>query len=99
MIKENRHEQKTNYERGKVIQTWLTTGISGPEEDGATSFRIFLTKISRFGTSSGGNSLRRLLPLGGQLCGTGLDLHDALRRRRRVFAEKNHRGNWQETEG
>jgi hypothetical protein len=45
MIKENGHEQKTNYERGKVIQTWLTTGISGLGEDGATSFQIFLTRI------------------------------------------------------
>jgi hypothetical protein len=50
-------------------------------------------------TSSGGNSLRRSLPLGGQLCSTRLDLHYALRRRRCVFAEKNYRGNWQETEG
>jgi hypothetical protein len=45
MIKENGHEQRTNYERGKAIHTWLTTRISGPGEDGATSFRIFLTRI------------------------------------------------------
>jgi hypothetical protein len=47
VIKENGHEQKTNYERRKAIQTWLTTGISGIGEDGATSFRIFLTRIFR----------------------------------------------------
>jgi hypothetical protein len=47
MIKENGHEQKINYERMKAIQTWLTTGISGTGEDGATSFRIFLTRIFR----------------------------------------------------
>jgi hypothetical protein len=42
----------------------------------------------RLSTSSGGNSLRRSLLLGGQLCSTRLDLHYALRRRRCVLPKR-----------
>jgi hypothetical protein len=54
--------------------------------------------LPRLSTSPGDNSLKRSSPLGGQLCGAGLDLHDAFRRRRCVFAKKNYRGNWREPE-
>jgi hypothetical protein len=54
--------------------------------------------LPRLSTSPGGNDVRRSSPLGGQLCGAGLDLHDTFRRRRCVFAKENHRGNWREPE-
>jgi hypothetical protein len=44
IIKEDGHEQKSDYENRRVIQTWLATGISGLGEDGAVSFRTFLTR-------------------------------------------------------
>jgi hypothetical protein len=50
--------------------------------------------LPRLSMSPGGNNLRRSSLLGGQLCSAGLDLHDTFRRRRRVFAKENHRGNW-----
>jgi hypothetical protein len=46
------------------------------------------------GASLGGNNFRRSSPLGGQLCGAGLNLHDTFRRRRRIFAIKNQRNDW-----
>jgi hypothetical protein len=58
-------------------------------------FQDFPNKyFPRFSTSPGGNSVRSASPLGGQLCGAGLDLHDTFRRRRRIFAKKNHRSDW-----
>jgi hypothetical protein len=48
--------------------------------------------------SLGGNNVRRSSPLGGQLCGAGLDLHDTFRRRRHIFAKENNRGNWRKLE-
>jgi hypothetical protein len=44
MIKEDSHEQKSDYEDRRKIRTWLATGISGLGEDGAVSFRTFLTR-------------------------------------------------------
>jgi hypothetical protein len=47
-----------------------------------------------FSASPGGNNFRRSSPLGGQLGGAGLNLHDTFRRRRCIFAKKNHRSDW-----
>jgi hypothetical protein len=44
MIKEDSHEQKSDYEDRRKIRTRLATGISGLGEDGAVSFRTFLTR-------------------------------------------------------
>jgi hypothetical protein len=44
IIKEDSHEQKFDYEDRRKIRTWLATGISGLGEDGAVSFRTFLTR-------------------------------------------------------
>jgi hypothetical protein len=44
MIKEDSHEQKSDYEDRRKIRTWLATRISGLGEDGAVSFRTFLTR-------------------------------------------------------
>jgi hypothetical protein len=44
IIKEDSHEQKSDYEDRGKIRTWLATGISGLGEDGAVSFRTFLTR-------------------------------------------------------
>jgi hypothetical protein len=44
IIKEDGHEQKSDYENRRVIRTWVATGISGLGEDGAVSFRTFLTR-------------------------------------------------------
>jgi hypothetical protein len=43
IIKEE-YEQKSDYENRRVIRTWLAIGISGLGEDGAVSFRTFLTR-------------------------------------------------------
>jgi hypothetical protein len=52
--------------------------------------------LPHLSTGSGGNSVRRPFPFGGQLRRARLYPHDAFRRGRCVFAKKNHRGNWQE---
>jgi hypothetical protein len=75
VIEKNVHEQKVNYERGdpNLASNWsFLTGGRRP-----SCFPDFPDKhLPRLSMSPGGNSVRRSSPLGGQLCGAGLDLHD-----------------------
>jgi hypothetical protein len=76
VIKKNVHVQKLNYKRGDPNlasnQSFLTGGRW------PSCLPDFPNKyLPRLRVGPGGNNVRRPSPLGGQLCGAGLDLHDA----------------------
>jgi hypothetical protein len=70
------HVQKANYERGDPNLASNRSFLTGRRRP--SFLPDFSNKhLPRLSMDSGGNSVERLFPLGGQLHGAGLDPHDA----------------------
>jgi hypothetical protein len=77
--KKNVHGQKANYKRGTPNLASNQSFLTGGRWPGC--FLDFPDKHRpRLSMSPGGNNVRRSSPLGGQLYGAGLDLHDTFGR-------------------